>query len=186
MIYDELHPRNFDVVALQVICWTGQKVWKSGYLLPKLWHHQRAGNRLHIAGIINVHCPHEGRPDDEKEAFYAQLEQTYDGCPLRDVKIVIDDMNAQVGREEMYRPVVGPNSLHTVSNDNGQRCINFAASLGMVVRSTIFPRKNIHKATWRSLNQETENLIDGKFFSDITNVRTYRSANIESDVNNTC
>ncbi|XP_062533247.1 uncharacterized protein LOC134202208 [Armigeres subalbatus] len=32
--------------------------------------------------IINVHRPHEGRPYDENEAFYAQLEQTYDGCPV--------------------------------------------------------------------------------------------------------
>ncbi|XP_055633309.1 uncharacterized protein LOC129773689 [Toxorhynchites rutilus septentrionalis] len=57
--------------------------------------------RLRIKGrfsnysIINVHCPHEGRPDDEKESFYAQLEQVYDSCPQRDVKIVIGDMNAQ-------------------------------------------------------------------------------------------
>ncbi|XP_062715888.1 uncharacterized protein LOC134291753 [Aedes albopictus] len=134
----------------------------------------RVKGRFFNYSIINVHCPHEGRPDDEKEAFYAQLEQTYDGCSPRDVKI------------EMYRPVIGRNSLHAVSNDNGQRCVNFAASRGMVVRSTFFPRKDIHKATWRSPDQQTENqidhvLIDGKFFSDITNVRTYRSANIDSD-----
>ncbi|XP_058832921.1 craniofacial development protein 2-like [Topomyia yanbarensis] len=146
----------------------------------------RIKGRFFNYSIMNVHCPHEGRPDDEKEAFYMQLEQTYDGCPLRDVKIVIGDMNAQVGREEMYRPVIGPNSLHSVSNDNGQRCVNFAASRGMVIRSTFFPRKDIHKVTWRSPDQVTKNqidhvLIDGRFFSDITNVRTYRSANIDSD-----
>ncbi|XP_065091419.1 uncharacterized protein LOC135712357 [Ochlerotatus camptorhynchus] len=146
----------------------------------------RIKGRFFNYSIINVHCPHEGRPGDEKEAFYAQLEQVYDGCSQRDVKIVIGEMNAQVGREAMYRPAIGPNSLHAVSNDNGQRCVNFAASRGMVVRSTFFPRKDIHKATWRSPDQHTENqidhvLIDGKFFSDIINVRTYRSANIDSD-----
>jgi Reverse transcriptase (RNA-dependent DNA polymerase) len=146
----------------------------------------RIKGRFFNYSIINVHCPHEGRPDDEKEAFYEQLEEVYDGCPLRDVKIVIGDLNAQVGREAMYRPVIGPNSLHAVSNNNGQRCVNFAASRGMVIRSTFFPRKDIHKATWRSPDQLTENqidhvLIDGKFFSDIINVRTYRSANIDSD-----
>ncbi|XP_055632561.1 uncharacterized protein LOC129773033 [Toxorhynchites rutilus septentrionalis] len=97
-----------------------------------------------------VHCPHEGRPDDEKEAFYAQLEATYDSCSPRDIKIVIGDMNAQIGRKAMYRPVIGPCSLHTDTNDNGQRCINFAASRGLVIRSTFFSRKDIHKATWRS------------------------------------
>jgi len=99
---------------------------------------------------------------------------------------VIGDMNTQVGREDLYRPVIGPNNLHAVINDNGQRCVYFAASRGMVVRSTFFPRKDIHKATWRSLDQQNENqidhvLIDGRFFSDVTNVRTYRSANIDSD-----
>ncbi|KAL1395335.1 hypothetical protein pipiens_011328 [Culex pipiens pipiens] len=64
----------------------------------------------------------------DKEAFYAKLEQKFDSCPQRDVKIVIGDMDARIGREEMYKPVIGPNSLHTVTNDNGQRCINFAAS----------------------------------------------------------
>ncbi|EDS40775.1 conserved hypothetical protein [Culex quinquefasciatus] len=72
------------------------------------------------------------------------------------------------------------------ARNNGQRCINFAASRGMVVRSTFFPRKDIHKATWVSPNGRTKNqidhvLIDGRFFSYITNVRTYRGANIDSD-----
>lgn len=80
--------------------------------------------------------------------------------------------------------MIGRNNPHAVSNDNGQRCVNFAASRGMVDRSTFFPRKDIHKATWRSPDNLTENqidyvLIDGKFFSGITNVRKYRSANID-------
>jgi len=219
ILYDVLKTRNFEIVALQELCWTGQKVWKSRNRPATLYQSGGANNelgtgfivlgkmqnrviqwkaisermcKLRIKGrffnysIINVHCPHEGRPDDGKDAFYEQLEKEYDSCPCRDVKIVIGDMNAQVGREDLYRPVIGPNSLHAVTNDNGQRCIHFAASRGMVVRSTFFPRKDIHKATWRSPDQQTENqidhvLIDGRFFSDITNVRTYRSANIDSD-----
>lgn len=146
----------------------------------------RIKGRFYNYSIINVHCPHEGRPDDEKEAFYTQLEDVYESCSQRDIKIVIGDFNAQVGREDMYKSVVGPHSLHAVTNDNGQRCINFAASQGMVVRSTYFPRKRIHKVTWRSPDNNTENqidhvLIDRRFFSDIINVRTHRGANIDSD-----
>ena len=124
------------------------------HILPERRQNQQAGMRkLRMKGrffnhsILNVHCPHEERPDDEKEGFYAKLEQVYDGCSRRDVKIVIGHLNAQVGREEMFRPVIGPDSLHTISNDNCQRCINFAATHGMVVRSSFFPRKDIHKAT---------------------------------------
>ena len=146
----------------------------------------RIKGRFFNYSIINVHCPHEGRPDDEKEEFYAQLEEVYESCSRRDIKIVIGDTNAQIGREDMFRSVNGPNSLHAVSNDNGQRCLNFAASQGMVVRSTFFPRKDIHKATWKSPDQNTQNqidhvLIDRRFFSDIINVRTLRSANVDSD-----
>ena len=185
----ELQPRKFDIVALQELCWQGDKDWYSHR--AKATFYQSCGNKnkklgtgfivmgkmqdrvigwkcisnrmckLRIKGrlfnysIINVHCPHEERPDDEKEAFYAQLEKEYDSCPRRDVKIVIGDFNAQVGGEVMYRPVIGPDSLHTDTNDNGQRCVNFAASRGMVVRSTFFPRKAIHKATWVKIKSTT-------------------------------
>ncbi|XP_055534872.1 craniofacial development protein 2-like [Wyeomyia smithii] len=146
----------------------------------------RIKGRFYNYSIINMHCPHEGRPDGEKEAFYAQLEDVYDGCSQRDIKIVIGGMNAQIGREDLYKPVIGHESLHTETNNNGQRCVNFAASRGMVVRSTFFPRKDIHKATWKSPDQQTTNqidhvLIEGRFFSDITNIRTYRGVDIDSD-----
>ncbi|XP_052562952.1 uncharacterized protein LOC128092669 [Culex pipiens pallens] len=134
----------------------------------------RIRGRFFNYSIINVHCPHEEKTDDEKEAFYATLEEVYDGCPRQDVKIIIGDMNARFGREEMFRPTIGPESLHAVTNDNGQRCIDFAASRGMVVRSTYFPRKDIHKATWTSPDQRTKTQID--HLSTVYNQRRSRRA----------
>ncbi|XP_038106367.1 uncharacterized protein LOC119766064 [Culex quinquefasciatus] len=134
----------------------------------------RIRGRFFNYSIINVHCPHEEKSDDEKEAFYATLEEVYDGCPRQDVKVIIGDMNARFGREEMYRPTIGPESLHSVTNDNGQRCIDFAASRGMVVRSTYFPRKDIHKATWTSPDQRTKTQID--HLSTVFNQRRSRRA----------
>ncbi|XP_052561934.1 uncharacterized protein LOC120430670 [Culex pipiens pallens] len=96
----------------------------------------RIRGRFFNYSIINVHCPHEEKTDDEKEAFYATLEDVYDGCPRQDVKIIIGDLNARFGREEMFRPTIGSESLHAVTNDNGQRCIDFAASRGMVLDDT--------------------------------------------------
>ena len=69
--------------------------------------------------IINVHAPTEVSAEEEKESFYDLLLKTYEESPSYDVKIVIGDMNAQVGKEEMYHPTIGKQSLHEVTNDNG-------------------------------------------------------------------
>lgn len=48
------------------------------------------------------------------------LEKTYGEYSKHDIKIVIGDTNAQVGREEFFRPVIGRESLHSTTNDNGE------------------------------------------------------------------
>ncbi|XP_052564527.1 uncharacterized protein LOC120430808 isoform X2 [Culex pipiens pallens] len=55
----------------------------------------------------------------------------------------------------------------------------------MAIRSTFFQHTSLYKYTWRSPN-DTETqidhvLIDGRHFSDIIDVRTYRGADIDSD-----
>ncbi|XP_062716068.1 uncharacterized protein LOC134291831 [Aedes albopictus] len=55
----------------------------------------------------------------------------------------------------------------------------------MAIRSTVFQHSLPYRYTWRS-PQQTESqidhvLIDGRHFSDIIDVRTYRGANIDSD-----
>jgi len=50
-----------------------------------------------------------------------------------------------VGREIIFKPTIGQESLHKDSNDNGVRLVNFATLKNLVVRSTMFPHRNIHK-----------------------------------------
>ncbi|KXJ70170.1 hypothetical protein RP20_CCG024568 [Aedes albopictus] len=50
--------------------------------------------------LINVYAPTNEKTDDVKDAFYECLDKTYGECPKHDVKIVIGDANAQVGRED--------------------------------------------------------------------------------------
>ena len=54
--------------------------------------------------LINAHAMTNDSPEEEKEAFYEKLSRVYDNCPKYDIKIVLGDMNAKVGREEIYRP----------------------------------------------------------------------------------
>jgi len=86
---------------------------------------------IHVGGLlfnyslICVHAPTEEKDDDEKHNFYEDLDQIYEECQKRDVKIIIGDLNVKIGQEDMHRPITGKYSLHTLSNDNGIRLINF-------------------------------------------------------------
>jgi hypothetical protein len=65
-----------------------------------------------------------------------------------------------LGREDTVKPTIGNESLHEDSNDNGVRVVNFATSKNLVVKSTMFPHRNIHKYTWTSPDGKTHNQID--------------------------
>jgi hypothetical protein len=55
----------------------------------------------------------------------------------RHKKIIIGDLNAKIGQEEIFKPIIGKYSLHKISNDNGFRLIDFASTHNMVIGSTI-------------------------------------------------
>ena len=63
------------------------------------------------------------------------------------MKILLGDFNAKVGRENIFQPTIGTESVHPENNDNGIRLVNFATSKNLIVKSTKFPRRNIHKYT---------------------------------------
>jgi hypothetical protein len=114
------------------------------------------------------------------------LETAYDASPPHNIKIVLGDLIAQIGKEECYSPGIRKNSLHEVTNDNGDRLIQFALSHSMIVGSTIFKHKNIHKATWStpdrlSWNQIDYVLIDTRHLLNLLDVRMYRGAHVDSD-----
>ena len=136
--------------------------------------------------LINAQSPTEDKDEDMKDDFYEKLQRIYDRSPARDIKIILGDLNAKVGREIIYRPTIGMHSLHETSNENGCRLIDLAVSNNMVISSTYFPHKNIHKTTWVSPDGITKNqidhvLIDGRHCSSILDVRSCRGPNIDSD-----
>ena len=135
--------------------------------------------------LINAHAPTKEKDDEEKEEFYSTLEDVMD-TSVGDVKIVLGDFNAKIGKEALYRAVAGAHSLHEITNNNGMKLINFAIGKGLFIKSTMFPRKEIHKYTWISPDGKHKNQIDhvlvnGRFKNGITNVRTLRGADSDSD-----
>jgi DNA repair ATPase RecN len=102
------------------------------------------------------------------------------------MKIILGDFNAKVGRENMFKPTIGNESLHEISNDNVVRVVNFATSKNLVVKSTMFPHRKIHKRTWTSPEGNTHNqidhiLIDRRRHSSILDDRSFRGADCDTD-----
>jgi len=91
-----------------------------------------------------------------------------------------------VGRESIFKPTIGQDSLHQDSNENGVRLANFDTSKNLVVKSKMFPHRNIHKYTWTSPDGKTHNQIDHvlrdrRWHSIILDVRSFRGADCDTD-----
>jgi hypothetical protein len=110
--------------------------------------------------VLNVHVPTEDKDNDIKDSFFEELEQVSDQFPRYHMKILLGDFNAKVGREDIFKPIIGNENLHEASNDDGVRVVNFAISKNSIVKSTTFPRRDIHKHTWASPDGVTHKQID--------------------------
>ena len=85
----------------------------------------------------------------------------------------------------MYQTVSGKYSLHDVKKNNGEKVCSLAEANQLMIVSTCFEHKQIHKATWVSPDKKTMNQIDHILVkkrrkSAIQDVRTYRGANCDS------
>jgi exonuclease III len=136
--------------------------------------------------ILNVHAPTEDETDDVKDSFYEEVERVFDKFSKCHMKILLGDFNVKVGREDIFKPTIGNESLHEISKDNGVRLINFATCNILRVKSTKFPHRNIHKYIWTSPDGKTHNQVDHipvdrRRHSNVLNVRSFRAAECDSD-----
>jgi hypothetical protein len=76
-----------------------------------------------------VHAPTQDKDDDIKE----ELEQVFYQFPRYHMKILLGDFNAKIGKEDIFKPIIGNESLHEASNDNGVRVVNFATSKNLII-----------------------------------------------------
>ena len=67
----------------------------------------RIKGRFFNYSLINIHAPTNDSEEEAKDQFYEQLERAYSACPKNDVKLVMGDANAKVGRETVYQPTIG-------------------------------------------------------------------------------
>ena len=110
--------------------------------------------------FFGCYAPTNDGDQPDKNLFYEQLQAELEEILRYDVIIVMGDMNAKVGDDNlgvertMRRPVCG------TINNNGERLVDFCADNRMVVWGTLFPHPTTHKLTWVSSNGREKNQID--------------------------
>jgi hypothetical protein len=128
----------------------------------------------------------EDKINDVKDSFYEELECVFDKLPTYYMKISLGDFNAKVGREGIFKPTIGNESLHEISNDNEAQQVNFVRSKNLIVKSTMFLHRSIHKYTWTlpygKHHNETEIiLVDRPRHSSVLDVQSFRAADSDNN-----
>jgi hypothetical protein len=101
------------------------------------------------------------------------------------MKILLGDFRAKVGRENVFKPTLGLESVQQDRNDNDVRILNFPTSKNIVVKSTMFMHQNIHMHTWTSYDGQTHKpidqiLVDRRWHSSILDVLSFRVAGCDT------
>jgi len=107
-----------------------------------------------------VHALSEKKSHDSKDSFMRNYSRVFNIFFQYHMKILLGNFNAKLGRENIFKPTTGNESLHQDSNENGVTIVNFATSKNLVVNSTMFLQRNILKYTWTSVDWKTHNQID--------------------------
>jgi len=83
-----------------------------------------------------------------------------------------------LGRQDIFKPTVGNESLHQDSNNNGAKIVNFATSKNLFVKSMMFSHRNLNKYTWTSPDRKTRKpnvhrMADRRWYSSVLECAMY-------------
>jgi hypothetical protein len=109
--------------------------------------------------IIQCYSPTNDNHEEAKDEFYEQLQAEMENIPGHDLKIVMGDMNAKVGRDSTNCDRAMGKEGCGSKNENGERLLEFCTTYNLVIGGTLFPHKDIHKLTWHSPNGRDKNQI---------------------------
>jgi hypothetical protein len=73
-----------------------------------------------------------------EDSFYEELEQVFERFPKYHMKIFLGECNEKLGREDIFKPTDGSDSLHQDKNYNSVRIVNYTTSMNLVAESTMF------------------------------------------------
>lgn len=115
---------------------------------------------------IQCYAPTKDSEEEKKDALYDQPQAELESTPQHEMKIVMGDLNAKVGKDNTsHERAMGRERCGSM-NDNGERFLEICATYDFVIGGTLFPHSEIHKLTWcshkgRDKNQRDHMMING-------------------------
>ena len=102
--------------------------------------------------FIQVYAPQQGRPQEEKEEFFRDLQEVKESVPYAENTIIMGDMNGHVGQDRTgIEHILGAFSIGE-RNREGQNIINFCIQNHMAIMNTFYKHRESQKWTWYRWN----------------------------------
>ena len=139
----------------------------------------------HNVSILQCYAPTSTASNEQIENFYNSLQEAIDTIPNRDIKIIMGDMNAKLGKVIQPTAACGIFGLGD-QNERGERLHEFCIANNLSITNTLFKHHPRHLYTWTSPDLRTRNQIDyismnQKWRASVKNVKTRPSADCNSD-----
>ena len=131
-----------------------------------------------------MHAASEEIRADSKGSCHEQLEEVFDHFAKYHKKISLRDFNANLGRGDIFKPIIGNESLHQANNDNDVRIVNFSTpKIELQTGRCSYAQT---RYTWTSPDGKNHNKIDhiligGRWHSSTLDVRSFRGAEYDTD-----
>jgi len=138
--------------------WCGNKEDQGGvgillveHWVDKLFEVVRISDRIIVLRLVigkaiftflSVYAPQSGLHEAVKEHFYDQLQSTVTKVPLIEISTLLGDWNGHVGADaSAYNEVYGGHDFGA-RNSEGERILEFAVAHDLIVRNTLFKKRD--------------------------------------------
>jgi hypothetical protein len=88
------------------------------------------------------------RKAENVERFYNKLPDVCGRTPRNNALILLEDINAKIGKEHSNKRAAGRHTLHDITSENGEKLVQLATAHNLEISRTKFQHRRIHKGTW--------------------------------------
>ncbi|XP_068671034.1 uncharacterized protein [Montipora foliosa] len=108
-----------------------------------------------------AYAPTSDYSDEDIEIFYQDIQENFDKAQKKDIKIILGDFNARVGKDTAkdWPKQQGPH-CNVTTNDRGLRLLEFANYNDLVIANTLGKHKKSRTMTWHHPDGVNHGQID--------------------------